>query len=193
MKSSNIVLTLIAASGIALTTVALAQPFGGPGYGMGYGMGMRGAGPAGAGNAACAQLFTPEERLALHDRVHAATTFEERQQLIDQHRAQLQERASAAGIECNTYGPGAGYGYGYGHGMMGRGGMWGGGGPGFFGGGAGLGGACGVQLFTVEERTALRDQMRAATTPEQRQALLEQHRADARARAAQRGVQCPGL
>ena len=190
MKPTTVVLSLIAASGLALAaTVALAQGYG-PGYGMGPG-GMRGAGP-GAGHPACAQLVTTEERLAFHDRMVAAGTSEERLRLITEHRAEVQRRAAAQGIECAVpqgggYGPGM-MGGGYGRGMMGRGGQ-----GGFFGGGPGAALACAAQLFTVEEQTAFRDQVRAAVTFEERQALMTSHRTEAQRRASERGVQCPGL
>jgi Spy/CpxP family protein refolding chaperone len=80
------------------------------------------------------------------------------------------------------------------HGPMG--GPMGGGGPGFFGGGGGgYGCAQGAgpmsQLFTAEEHTAFHEQMRNATTPEQRQALMEAHRAEMQKRAAEKGITLP--
>jgi Spy/CpxP family protein refolding chaperone len=70
-----------------------------------------------------------------------------------------------------------------------------GGGPGYFGGGPGYGAAQRsgpiAQLFTAEERTAFREQMRNAATPEQRQALMEAHRAELQKRAAEKGITLP--
>jgi hypothetical protein len=72
-----------------------------------------------------------------------------------------------------------------------------GGGPGFFGGGAGHRHAQGMgagpmsQLFTEQERTALRQQMQDAKTPEERQALKQAHRTEMQKRAAEKGVTLP--
>jgi hypothetical protein len=74
----------------------------GPHTGMQHGM--RGAhGPAGMqhgpqGPAAAQQLMTPEERAATKERMRAATTPEERQQIATATRAEMQKRAADKGI-----------------------------------------------------------------------------------------------
>jgi hypothetical protein len=86
------------------------------------------------------------------------------------------------------WGPGAGPGYGMGQGM-GHG--WGGGwGQGMM---AQNGPFAGEPLFTAEEQNAFRDQMRSATTVEERQRLAQERRTEAQSRAAERGITCPGL
>ena len=49
----------------------------------------------------------------------------------------------------------------------------------------------GPQLFTQEERNALRDKMRAAKTPEERQKLRDDSRAELERRAKEKGVTLP--
>lgn len=85
-------------------------------------------------------------------------------------------------------GPGAGRGMGYGMGGM----MGGGFGP-CATAQSGSGPFAGQPLFTVEEQNAFRDQMRSATTLEQRQQLMLEHRTEMQRRAAERGITCPGL
>ena len=74
------------------------------------------------------------------------------------------------------YGMGQGMGHGWGHGMMGQNGPF-----------------AGEPLFTAEEQNAFRDQMRSATTVEERQRLAQERRTEAQSRAAERGITCPGL
>ena len=47
------------------------------------------------------------------------------------------------------------------------------------------------QLMTPEERTATREKMRAATTPEERQQIAAATRAEMQKRAAERGITLP--
>ncbi len=74
----------------------------GPHAGMQHGM--RGAhGPAGMqhgpqGPAAAQHLMTPEERAATREKMRAATTPEERQQIATATRAEMQKRAAEKGI-----------------------------------------------------------------------------------------------
>ena len=75
--------------------------------------------------------------------------------------------------------------------MAGAGGM-----RGAFGAGCAYGagkpaGAAGQPLVTDEERQAFFDKMRSATTPEERQKLAAEHRAEIQKRAAERGVNVP--
>lgn len=113
MKASTIVMSLITASSLALAaSVALAHPGFGPGQGPGYGMGMMGGGPGGCGGpgmmgqgagpfgAGANPLFTPEERTAFQERMRSATTPEERQRLMQEHRTQMQQRAAERGYAC---------------------------------------------------------------------------------------------
>lgn len=87
------------------------------------------------------------------------------------------------------------------HGAMGdtaRGGMGGGMGHGGMGGGShgamgtgATGPQAGQQLMTPEERTAIRDKMRSAATPEERQKIAEATRTEMEKRAKERGVTLP--
>jgi hypothetical protein len=56
----------------------------------------------------------------------------------------------------------------------------------------GHGAAAGHQLLTPEERTELQQKMRAATTPEDRQKLVEATRTEVQKRAAEKGITLPG-
>lgn len=49
----------------------------------------------------------------------------------------------------------------------------------------------GQQLMTDEERTELRDKMRAAATPEERQTLADATRAEMQKRAEEKGITLP--
>ena len=80
---------------------------------------------------------------------------------------------------------GAGMGDGHGHGMMGHGMGKGAMGPGNAGPGAA------GQLMTPEERTAMREKMRSAKTPEERQKLAEANRAEMQKRAKEKGIALP--
>lgn len=88
-------------------------------------------------------------------------------------------------------GRGQGMGDGMGHGMQGmHGGMGGGMHRGGMHRGGGMGGA-GQQLMTPEERDAVREKMRAAKTPEERQALMAATRAEMEKRAKDKGITLP--
>jgi Spy/CpxP family protein refolding chaperone len=91
----------------------------GPGFGpgmMAHGMGLGfgpGMGPAatGRGPAVAQQLMTPEERTAIQDKMRNAKTPEERQQLAQATRAEMEKRATEKGITLpGPRGPGAGFG-----------------------------------------------------------------------------------
>jgi len=91
-------------------------------------------------------------------------------------------------------GPGMRGGMGTGMMMHGGGGM----GPGMMGGmgpramGPGYGApAAGQQLMTPEEHTALREKMRSAKTPEERQKLAEANHAEMEKRAKDKGITLP--
>lgn len=83
-------------------------------------------------------------------------------------------------------GPGMQGGHGGMHGSMG--GMHGGKGQ-MQGHGGGMG--VGQQLMTPEERTAMRQKMQAAATPEERQALATANRAEMERRAKEKGITLP--
>jgi Spy/CpxP family protein refolding chaperone len=84
---------------------------------------------------------------------------------------------------------GGGMGGGMGPGMMG--GMHGGMGAGMAGHGAGP--MAGQQLMTPEEQTAMREKMRAAATPEERQKIAEANRAEMQKRAKEKGITLPEM
>ncbi len=71
-----------------------------------------------------------------------------------------------------------------------QGGMQGGAGPGAMGRGA-AGPQAAQQLMTPEERTAIRDKMRNAATPEERQKLSEANHAEMQQRAKDKGITLP--
>jgi len=71
-----------------------------------------------------------------------------------------------------------------------KGGMQGGMGPGAMGRGA-AGPQAAQQLMTPEERTAIRDKMRNAATPEERQKLSEANHAEMQQRAKEKGITLP--
>lgn len=76
------------------------------------------------------------------------------------------------------------------------GGMHGGMGPGAMGSGMGghaTGAMTGKQLMTPEEQTAMREKMRSAATPEERQKLAEANRAEMQKRAREKGVTLPEM
>jgi Spy/CpxP family protein refolding chaperone len=81
---------------------------------------------------------------------------------------------------------------GMGHPMMGGmgQGMQGAMGPGAMGGGP-AGRMAGQALMTPEERQALADKMRNATTPKERQKLAETNRAEMEKRAKEKGITLP--
>jgi len=84
---------------------------------------------------------------------------------------------------------GSGMGGSMGPGMMHS--MHGGNGSAGMGRGMGPGAAAGQQLMTPEEQTALRDKMRSAATPEERQKLVEANRAEMQKRAKEKGITLP--
>jgi hypothetical protein len=104
--------------------------------------------------------------------------------------------ASVAGAH-GGMGQGMGEGMQGGHGGMhgGKGGMHGsmGGmhGKGQMQGHGGGGMGAGQQLMTPEERTAMREKMQAAATPEERQALATANRAEMEKRAKEKGITLP--
>ena len=67
-------------------------------------------------------------------------------------------------------------------------GMKGGMGPGGMGGGAA---GPGAELMTPEERTALRDKMHSAKTPEERQQIATANHAEMQKRAQEKGITLP--
>lgn len=91
--------------GLAATAFAHPdQPGSGMGYGMHHGNGAQGGFGPGAmmqraqGPQAGNQLMTPEERTALHEKMRAAKTPEERQQIAAANHAEMQKRAQEKGI-----------------------------------------------------------------------------------------------
>ena len=136
MKTFNKVaagIALTAALGLAVTAFAHPDQ---PGWGMGYGMhhgygGQGGYGPGammqgwqggygpgammqgGQGPQAAFQLMTPEERTALRDKMRAAKTPEERQQIAAANHAEMLKRAQEKGITLpEQHGPQGHYGAG---------------------------------------------------------------------------------
>jgi hypothetical protein len=110
MKRSNTIATAVTlAVGLGLAAGAHAHP-GMMGGGMGPGMhgGMQhgmmgGMGPGAmkggpAGPTAAQQLMTPEERTALQEKLRNAKTPEERLQIVQATRAEMQKRAQEKGI-----------------------------------------------------------------------------------------------
>lgn len=80
------------------------------------------------------------------------------------------------------------------HGGMGHGmsnGMHGGSGSAGMGRSGGPGAAAGAQLMTPEEQTTLRDKMRSAATPEERQKIAQANRAEMQKRAKEKGITLP--
>lgn len=81
------------------------------------------------------------------------------------------------------------------HGAMGPGAMGPGAmGPGMMGqgmNGPGAGQMVGQQLMTPEEQTAMREKMRAAATPEERQKIAEANHAEMQKRAKEKGITLP--
>jgi len=53
------------------------------------------------------------------------------------------------------------------------------------------GSQAGQQLMTAEERTAMQEKMRAATTPEERQQIATANRAEMQKRATEKGITLP--
>lgn len=136
----------------------------GPGYGRHHGPGY---GRFGGG--VYSELFTPEEREKLRDQMRAANTPEERQMIRDSHRALAEARAQEKGITLppnRGFGRGPGPHYGPRHGYDQR-------------------------LFSADERKVYWNRMQAATTPEERQTIRDEHRALAEARAKEKGIAFP--
>jgi Spy/CpxP family protein refolding chaperone len=84
---------------------------------MGGGMGMHGQmagmghGPMGAGAAAAQQLMTPEEQAAFREKMQSAKSAEERRQIAEANRTEMQKRAQEKGITLpEPHGPRAGFG-----------------------------------------------------------------------------------
>jgi hypothetical protein len=106
MKRSHKIATAVALSlGLGLAAGAYAQP-GQMGGGMGQGMhggmqhGMKGDMKQGGheGRGAGNQLMTPEERTAFQEKMRSAKTPEERQQIAQANRTEMQKRAQEKGI-----------------------------------------------------------------------------------------------
>ncbi len=117
-----------------------------------------------------ADLMTQQERDAFRQKMQAAKTPEERQQIRDAQRATLEQRARDKGVTLAAPGTGE-----HRHGQQradGRREVY-------------------NQLFTQEERDQFRNQMHAAQTPEARQKLREEHRTLAEARAKEKGITLP--
>jgi hypothetical protein len=102
MKRSKKIATAVAlALGLGLAAGAYAHPGqmrGGMGQGMHGGMqqGMQHGGQQGRG--AANALVTPEERTAFQEKMRGAKTPEERRQIAQAHRAEVQKRAQERGI-----------------------------------------------------------------------------------------------
>jgi hypothetical protein len=80
-------------------------------HGMRSGHGTAGMQQGTQGPAAAQQLMTPEERTATMEKMRAATTPEERQQIATATRAEMQKRAAEKGITLpEQHGPRSGTG-----------------------------------------------------------------------------------
>jgi len=111
---------IVAALSLGVAAVAFAQPGpmgGAMGPQMKGGMHARGGmghgpmGQGGAGMGAAQSLMTPEERVALQEKMRNAKTPEERQKLAQANRAEIEKRAKDKGITLpEPHGPHAGFG-----------------------------------------------------------------------------------
>ena len=101
MKRSHKIATAVAlALGLGLAGGAYAhqgQMGGGSGEGMHGGM-QHGAHGGQEGRGAANQLMTPEERQAFREKMRSAKTPDERQQIAQANRAEMQKRAQEKGI-----------------------------------------------------------------------------------------------
>jgi len=113
------------------------------------------------------ELMTPEERQAYMDKMRSAKTPEERAKLRDEHRAEMQQRAKEKGVTLPE-----------------PGGRRGPGGP-------GGGRMDGKELFTDQERADYRKRIQEATTQEERDKIRGEARAQAEARAKEKGITLP--
>jgi predicted phage tail protein len=86
-RSYKVAAAVAAALGLGVAAAAFAHP-GGMGGGMGPGMMMGGM----------QQLVTPEERSAFQEKMRNAKTPEERQEIAQAQRAEMQKRAQEKGI-----------------------------------------------------------------------------------------------
>lgn len=114
-RSHKIAIGVAASLGLGLGAAAA---FAHPGQ-MGGGMGMHakggmGHGPMGAGPAGQIgghQLMTTEEQAAFREKMQSAKTPEERQQIAEANRTEMQKRAKEKGITLpEPHGPHAGFG-----------------------------------------------------------------------------------
>ena len=117
-RTHNVAVGIFAALSLGVAAAVFAQP--GP-MGDGIGHGMAGAMKGGMGHGAMAggpkgpmaaqELMTPEERIALQEKMRSAKTPEERQKLAEATRTEMQKRAKEKGITLPDHGgPGAGFG-----------------------------------------------------------------------------------
>jgi len=105
-RSHNIATAVALALGLGLAAGAHAHPGqtgGGMGQGMQGGQGMHAGMQHGAkdgheGRGAGNQLMTPEERTAFREKMRGAKTPEERQQIAQANRTEMQKRAQEKGI-----------------------------------------------------------------------------------------------
>jgi len=111
------------------------------------------------------ELMTPEERQAYADKMRAAKTPEERTKLRDEHRAEMQKRAKEKGVTLQE--------------PQRR--------------GAPKGGRQSQMsnLFTEQERAEFHQRMKDAKTPEERDKVRADMRAQTEARAKEKGVTLP--
>lgn len=140
-----------------------------------------------------ADLMTQQERDAFRKQMEQATTVEERQRIRDAHRAAIEQRAKERGVQLGQPGRGPGYEPGPGYGPRDGFGPRDGYGP-RDGRGPGYGPrADGVynQVFTPAERERFAERMREAQTAEQRQAIRDEVRTLADARAKELGIAAP--
>jgi hypothetical protein len=120
-RSHRIAIGIATSLGLGLgASVVFAHP-GQMGGGMGmHGQSGMGHGPMGAGPAGQMgghQLMTTEEQAAFREKMQSAKTPEERQQIAEANRTEMQKRAKEKGITLpEPHGPHAGFGPHFGHG-----------------------------------------------------------------------------
>jgi hypothetical protein len=109
------------------------------------------------------EVMTPEERQAYIDKMRAAKTREERAQLRSEHRAAMQKRAQEKGVTLQEPRRGGEDAKADRRSKT-------------------------AELFTADERAAFRQRLKEAKTPEERDQVRAEMRAQADARAKEKGI-----
>ena len=121
----------------------------------------------GEGRQAMRQLMTPEERTTFREKMRSAKTPEERQQIAAANRTELQKRAKEKGITLTEHQGSRGRH----HGDKGKQAI--------------------RQLMTPEERTAMREKMRSASSRDERRQIAMANRTEMEKRAKEKGITLP--